>query len=264
MIALIAGTGGVPGVLARRLMEQGEVPLICAMAGFAPDVPDGLERIEFRLEQLGTLLADLRTRGVNRICMAGLMRRPVLDLALVDEATAPLLAALQQALPQGDDGTLRAITRLLEGQGFTIIGASDIAPDLLVPSGIPTRAQPGPEITRALPLARATLAAMGRSDTGQACVLRDGDVIAREGPEGTDAMLVAVPEGQGGFLFKGPKPGQELRVDMPAIGPETARGVARAGLDGIVAVAGLTLQIERDEMIRLLDESSKFLWGVDT
>lgn len=262
MIALIAGTGDLPGILARRLIARGETPVICALDGFAPEVPEGLERIDFRLETLGTLLAALQVRGVHRLCMAGLVRRPQIDPAAVDATTAPLFAALQEALPQGDDSTLRRITRLLEAQGFTIIGADTIAPDLLATEGIPTRARPGKEIAAALPLARATLADMGRADTGQACVLRSGKVIAREGPEGTDAMLAALPPGQGGFLFKGPKPGQELRVDMPAIGPETATGAAHAGLEGIVAVAGGTLVIGRGELVRRLDEEGLFLWGV--
>lgn len=262
MIALIAGTGDLPGTLARRLIERGEVPVICALEGFAPEVPEGLEWLDFRLETLGTLLAALQARGVHRLCMAGLVRRPRIDPAAVDAATAPLFAALQEALPQGDDSTLRRITRILEAQGFTIIGASEIAPDLLATEGIPTRARPGDDIAAALPLARATLAEMGRADIGQACVLRNGQVIAREGPEGTDAMLAALPPGQGGFLFKGPKPGQELRVDMPAIGPETVPGLARAGLEGIVAVAGGTLVIGRDKLIRCLDDAGLFLWGV--
>lgn len=262
MIALICGTGDLPGILARRLIGQGTPPVICALAGFAPDVPEGLERLDFRLETLGTLLAALHARGVRRLCMAGLVRRPQIDPAAIDAATAPLVAALQEAMPHGDDGTLRRLTRILEAQGFTIIGADDIAPDLLATEGIHTRAHPGAAVAAALPLARATLANMGRADTGQACVLRGEQVIAIEGPEGTDAMLAAVPPGQGGFLFKGPKPGQERRVDLPAIGPETVSGLTGAGLDGVVAVADGTLVIGREELIRHLDDEGLFFWGL--
>lgn len=262
MIALIAGTGDLPGILARRLTLAGTPPVVCALEGFPPDVPPGLPRLDFRLETLGTLLHELRARGVGRICLAGLVRRPVLDPAAVDAATAPLMAALQVALPLGDDGTLRAIIALIEGQGFTIVGASEIAPDLVAAPGVLTRRAPGPEVEALLPLARSTLAAMGRADTGQACVLRGGRVIAREGPEGTDALLAALPPGRDGFLFKGPKPGQELRADMPAIGPETARGAIRAGLSGIAVVAGGTLVIERAAVVAILDEAGLWLMGV--
>lgn len=262
-IALLAGTGDLPGILARRLIAAGDAPVIGALRGFAPQVPDSLEHIDFRLETFGTLLEELRARSVRRICLAGLVRRPVLDPAAVDAATAPLMHALAAALPQGDDGTLRAILGLIEGQGFSIIGAAQIAPDLVAAPGIPTRRQPGPELQDLLPLARATLAAMGREDSGQALVIRDGAVLAREGPEGTDALLARIRPGNGGFLFKGPKPGQDLRADMPAIGPETAHGAARAGLEGIALVAGGTLVIHHARIIRLLDAAGLWLAGVE-
>ncbi|MBW7922475.1 MAG: UDP-2,3-diacylglucosamine diphosphatase LpxI [Rubellimicrobium sp.] len=262
MIALIAGTGDLPGVLAARLVAAGTPPVICALRGFSPDVPPGLERLDFRLETFGTLLADLRARGVTQVCLVGLVRRPEIAPEAVDAATAPLLAALRDALPLGDDGTLRAIIALIEAQGFAVIGAAAIAPDLVAAPGTFTRRAPGAGLAGALPLARATLAAMGRADSGQALVLRAGRVIAREGPEGTDALLAALPAGQGGFLFKGPKPGQELRADMPAIGPETARGAIRAGLAGIAVVAGGTLVIGRADTVALLDAAGLWLEGV--
>jgi len=262
MIALVAGTGDLPGILARRLVAAGTPPVICALAGFAPEVPPGLERLDFRLETFGTLLLKLRTRGVTRICLAGLVRRPKPDPGAVDAATAPFMARLAAALPLGDDGTLRAIIALIEEQGFTVTGAAVLAPDLVAGPGRLTRAAPGAELAAALPLARATLAAMGRADSGQALVIRAGQVIAREGPEGTDALLAALPPGRGGFLYKGPKPGQELRADMPAIGPETARGAIRARLAGIAVVAGGTLVIGRDELVALLDAAGLWLEGV--
>lgn len=291
MIALIAGTGDLPGVLAARLVAAGDPPLICALAGFAPRVPAQLPRLDFRIETLGSLLAALKARGVTRICMAGAVRRPVIDPAAVDAATRPLIGTLVAAMAQGDDGTLRAIVGLLESQGFTVIGADAIAPDLLPPPGVPTRARPTPETAELARLGAATVAAMGRADTGQACVIAAGRVIAREGPEGTDAMLATLrpaPDdpasdpffaavdavsdllGQaadwlsaapaGGILFKAPKPGQERRVDLPVIGPETARLAAAAGLAGIVIEAGGVLVLDLPAVVAALDAAGLFLW----
>ncbi|MCC7319747.1 MAG: UDP-2,3-diacylglucosamine diphosphatase LpxI [Rubellimicrobium sp.] len=265
MIALIAGTGDLPGLLARRLTEAGTPPVICALAGFAPDLPPdlarALPRVDFRLEGFGTLLAGLRGRGVTRICLAGLVRRPVIDPALVDAATAPLIPALARAMRHGDDGALRALIALIEAQGFAVTGAAAIAPDLVARPAIPTRRTPGDDARRAMPVALARIAAMGRADSGQACVIRAGRVIAEEGPEGTDALLCGLPPGQGGFLWKAPKPGQELRADMPVIGPETARGAARAGLDGIAIAAGGVLVLDAAGTVAQLDADGLWLWS---
>ena len=137
---------------------------------------------------------------------------------------------------------------------------------------------------------------MGADDSGQACVIRDGQVIAREGPAGTDAMLAAVARpGQDGsekasdpfswamdqadaalgaaadwlsgggaertgILYKGPKPNQERRVDLPVIGPATVAAVARAGLAGIVIEAGGVMVLHQAQTRAALDAANLFLW----
>ena len=298
MIALLAGTGALPGLLAKRLQQTGEVPLICEMAGFPPEVPDDLPRLRFRIETLGSCLATLRRMGVTRLCLAGAVRRPSVDPAAIDAAAAPLVPRLQAALTKGDDGTLRGIMAILEEEGFTILAAQDIAPDLLPPPGILTRAKPSPEHRGDAPLAERQLAAMGRADLGQTCVLRAGVVVAQEDDAGTDALLARLaqpsrdadnssdpvswlmdtasdmlgdaadwlsnvaPEGpaSGGMLFKGPKPGQDRRADLPVIGPETARGAIRAGLAGIVIEAGGVMVLHLQEVLTLLDNAGLFRW----
>lgn len=291
MIALIAGAGDLPGLLAERLIAAGDPPLICAMQGFPPGVPAQLPRLDFRIETLGSLLEALKARGVTRICMAGAVRRPAVDPAAVDAATRPLIGPVVAAMARGDDGTLRAIVGLIESQGFAVIGADAIAPDLLPPAGVPTRTRPPADAADLARLGEATVADMGRKDTGQACVIRAGRVAAREGPAGTDAMLSALLKpadpaaddpffaavdalsdllGQaadwlsatpgGGILFKAPKPGQERRVDLPVIGPETARLAVAAGLSGIVIEAGGVLVIDLPAVVVALDAAGLFLW----
>jgi UDP-2,3-diacylglucosamine hydrolase len=291
MLALIAGRGQLPGhVLASH---DGPV-LVAALEGFAPDhvSPD----ITFRVERLGSFIADLKARGVTQICMAGAIGRPRLDPAMIDAATMPLVPRMMQALGQGDDGALRVVIALFEEAGLTIRAAHEFCPDLLLPAGVPTRAQPGPAHEAAARLGMATIAEMGRSDMGQACVIRRGDVLAREGADGTDAMLARLGSGgaggddpdpltwgfsaitdaataaldwlgghdaadhRGAILCKAPKPGQDRRVDLPTIGPGTAMRAADAGLDGIVIAAGAVIVLDLPAVRRILDEKGLFLW----
>lgn len=297
MIALIAGAGDLPGLLAERLIAAGTPPVICAIRGVAPAVPRHLPHLAFRVETFGTLLADLRARGVDRICMAGAMQRPLIDPGAVDDATRPLIGTLVAAMAQGDNGTLTAIIALVEAAGFAVIGAEAIAPDLLPPAGVPTIATPAPETAAEAALGAATVAEMGRTDTGQACVIRAGRVIAREGVAGTDAMLAAIrppapPADDGdpfsaamdwagdllgqaadwlsnapapqppraGILYKAPKPGQERRADLPVIGPDTVRAAAEAGLKGIVIAAGGVMVLHAARVVADCDDRGLFLW----
>jgi DUF1009 family protein len=105
-------------------------------------------------------------------------------------------------------------------------------------------------------------------DVGQAAVVRGGRVLAIEGVEGTDAMLERVVHRRdsraaaGGVLVKRPKPGQELRIDMPAIGPNTVARAVEAGLAGLAVAAGATLAAERVELVRRADAQGIFVAGV--
>src|SRR5690606_36026075 len=93
---------------------------------------------------------------------------------------------------------------------------------------------------------------------------------AIEAAEGTDRLLVRLREmrakdsgGSAGVFVKAPKPGQELRIDLPAIGPRTVEAAAAAGLAGIAVAAGRVLVAERDRVVQLLGETGLFLVGAD-
>ena len=292
-LALIAGTGGLPPALLARLDKK---PVVCAMDGFEPKVPVDLL---FRIEQLGSFLQDLKDRGVSRICMAGAVRRPVVDPAAIDDATMPLIGTLQEAMAKGDDGALRGIIALFEAEGFTVVAATDLAPDLLPPVGVLTKTLPAEWHKADAVVGQACVDELGRSDTGQACIVRVEQVVGREGPGGTAAMLeafhaaYATPKrsidpftasidlasdmisgaadwltgeaetpvtADDGILFKAPKPGQDRRADLPLIGLDTAMQAAQAGLAGIVIEAGGVMVLDLDGVINTLDAQGMFLW----
>lgn len=292
MLALICGEGDLPGAVARA---QDSPPLVCVLSGFAPR---GLDAdLTFRIETLGSLLEDLRHRGVTRICLCGRIRRPEVELARIDAATLPLVARLHAALQEGDDGALRAVMAIFEEAGFTIVAAHEAAPGLLPESGVPTELTQLDSAEADARAGEAALKEMGAADLGQACVVRDGRVVAREDARGTDAMLRDVAQGAGpgggedatdpaswmmdragdllgaaadwlsgpaagrsGLLYKAPKPGQDRRADLPTIGPATARAAARAGLTGIVIEAGGVIVLDLPRLVGECDRAGLFLW----
>lgn len=289
MLALICGAGDLPAAVAAAVPEP---TLICALRGIAPA---GLEpEITFRIETLGSLLAMLKARGVTRVCLCGHIRRPEVDLAALDDATLPLVPRLRDALTLGDDGALRVVLALFHETGFDVLAAHEAAPELLMPAGVPTTAQPGASVAPEASLGDAALEQMGAADLGQACVIRQGRVVATEGQAGTDAMLQGLlapqpseaadplswlvdgvdaalgqaadwltnaPAQKDGFLFKAPKPGQDRRADLPVIGPGTVRAVAAAGLAGIVIEAGGVMVLHRAQVLAALDAAGLFLWS---
>lgn len=288
MLALIAGRGALPGAVAGA---QAEPPFVCVLDGHAPD---GLAvDITFRIEHLGTLLGTLKDKGVTDVCFCGAIDRPQIDPTTLDAATMPLVPVLAAAVASGEDSALRAAIGLFEQAGFAIRAAHELAPDLIPPTGILTETSPPDGAAADVAIALGVLADQGAADLGQACVIHGGTVRAREDASGTDAMLdrltnPAAPlmgegdpvsglmdmagdmlgdaaewlsgDGGGGLLFKGPKPDQDMRVDLPTIGPETAKGAVRAGLSGIVIAAGGVMVLDRARVIDILNDAGLYLW----
>ncbi len=257
MLALIAGTGALPGEVVANLAER---PLVCALEGFSPDSASA--DITFPLEQLGSFLAELKSRGVTEVCMAGAIRRPKVDPARIDAATMPLVPIIQQAMMSGDDGALRAVIGIFEDAGLSIRAAHEIAPGLLPALGCLTDAQPSEADLGDADRAAGVLRAMGAADIGQACVVLNRQVLTVEGIFGTAWMLKSLtqrPDAGGGILFKAPKPDQDLRVDMPTIGPDTIADAVAAGLSGLVMQKGGVIVLHREQVVSECNRLGLFL-----
>jgi DUF1009 family protein len=261
MLALIAGRGSLPVAIAGA---QEQPALICALEDNGPERLD--VDLWFRIETLGSLIAALKERGVTRVCLAGGIRRPQVDPAGFDAATLPLIPVLMGALQSGDDGALRAVLSVFEAAGLAVIPAQEAAPGLLLGAGSPTIAQPTEAHQRDARRGAEIVAAMGAADIGQACAVLNGQALAVESVFGTDWMLACLfdrPDEGGGILYKAPKPDQDRRADLPAIGPDTVRGAADAGLDGLVIEAGGVILLDPEAVIAACDRLGLFLWSRD-
>lgn len=261
--ALIAGTGALPGLLLREAPGM----LVCEIEGFAASLPEGAERLLFRIERLVPFLDLLLARGIERVCFAGAMRRPKLEPELFDAATASLVPRLLAVMQGGDDATLRAVIALFEEWGLAVVGADTIAPGLVPGEGLlcgaPT-ARDRADATRAAGI----VAALGAADVGQGAVVAGGLCLGLEALPGTDALLDFVaahralgPRPPAGVFFKAPKPGQDRRIDLPALGVQTVQKVAAAGLAGIAFEAGGVLLLGREAMVEAAEKAGIFLWG---
>ncbi|SNX67674.1 hypothetical protein SAMN05878503_101311 [Cereibacter ovatus] len=266
LTALVAGAGALPRHLAQALRQAGEAPLVAALDGFAPEglAPD----LTFRVERLVPFLRELEARGVSRVTFAGAVSRPRLDPALFDPMTAQMVPRLIGAMQAGDDATLRAVIGIFEDAGFAVAGLAEIAPALVPGAGVLCGA-PSDADRRDAARAAAIVAALGAVDVGQGAVVAQGLCLAVEALPGTDAMLDWVaatarrpdPAGAKGVLYKAPKPGQDRRIDLPALGPASVRRAAAAGLAGIAWQAGGVVLLDRDAMLAEAAAAGLFLWA---
>jgi len=261
MLALICGQGALPGLIVRNMSHA---PVIAALEQFPPE--GFAVDLTFRLETLGTFLKALKKRGVLQVCFAGAIRRPKIDPEQIDAATQPLVAQISGALSSGDDAALRAVVDIFEQAGFEVVGFTHLVPELLPRGGVLSIRQPMGKERRDVARAHSVIAGLSALDMGQGCVVASGHVLAVEAFGGTWWMLSSLSSDrptdwpEGGLLYKAPKEGQERRVDLPAIGPETMEQAAQAGLAGVAIVQGGVVALDLPKIIAEADRLGLFLW----
>ncbi len=265
-LGIIAGGGDLPAALARFCLESERPYFIVAFEGQTdPDLVADKPHGWFRLGAAGEAIDRLKKEGVAEVVMAGPMKRPSLAELKPDLWTLKTLSKIGFS-SLGDDGLLGGIVRILEEQGFRIIGADDLLRQLLAPEGCYGQHRPDPQgeadIQRGIAVARA----LGAVDVGQSVVVQQGLVLGVEAVEGTDALLERCAglrrDGPGGVLVKLKKPNQERRVDLPTIGKRTLDQAKKAGLAGIAVEAGGALVLDRDGLTARADAEGLFLIGI--
>ncbi|TDK38733.1 LpxI family protein [Rhizobium deserti] len=274
-LAIIAGKGFLPLYVAKAAQMAGEQPLIIALRNEADGVFDGFETVTTGVGDLATIEGLLRDKGVKRVILSGgVARRP--DWRDIHPTLRTILkvpSVLRTLLSGGDDSVLQMVIKLIEAMGCQVLGAHEIVPDLLAKVGQIGAHAPSGDDLRDIEKACEAARRLGELDIGQGAVSVGGRLVALEGVEGTDRMLERVvslrAEGRistrrKGVLVKLCKPQQEMRADLPTIGPSTVENAIKAGLAGIAVEAGRALVLEEDKMIALADVAGLFVCGLDS
>jgi DUF1009 family protein len=273
-LAIICGYGSLPLEIARGAEEAGRRPFLVGIEGEAPSEISQWPHEFLSWGQVGRLFRILRQRDIREVVFAGgIHRRPdLLKLKLDLGALLTLPEALVFMLG-GDNTVLSGAIKLFEKRGIAVLGAHQIAPGLLAGHGRIAGRKPTSRELANIVLAFSACKSLGKFDIGQAAVAEANRVVAVEGVEGTDALLERIAhmrsigrmpaKGKNGVLVKTMKPGQDMRADLPAIGPRTIEGVVKAGLNGIAVEAGHAIILERKATLAAAEAAGIFIHGID-
>jgi hypothetical protein len=271
-LAMLCGGGSLPLAIADSVVSRGRPVVLFPLRGAADAT--GIERHRHYwvyVGQIGKFLRLARAEGCRDVVFIGALVRPRIWQARPDLVGLRFLPKVLAAYRGGDDHLLSGMGKLLEAEGMHLVGAHEVAPEILVPEGVLNRTRPSPVDEDDIAFGLDYLRAAGPFDIGQAVVVAGKHVLAVEAAEGTDAMLARVAElrangriraTSGGVLVKAPKPGQDRRFDLPSIGPNTVEGAMRAGLSGIAVVAGETVVAEPEALLVAADRANIFVIGV--
>jgi len=263
----------MPFAVADSLTARGINPVLFALRGVCD--PVRVERFRHHwisIGQLGKATKLFRAENCRDLVFIGTLVRPALSEIRLDWGTLRVIGRVWAAFRGGDDHLLSGIGKILENDGFRMVGIKDVAPDLLMPEGCLTLKAPDENAAADIARGRDVLRALSPFDIGQATVVIDGHVVGVEDIEGTDGLLARVArlraEGSirarnaRGVLVKAPKSGQDLRFDLPTMGPRTVEGAAAAQLAGIAIVAGNTIVVEPQAVIEAADAAGLFVTGL--
>ena len=270
-LGLIAGGGQLPIHVVQAASEEGIDVSVIGLEGYASSA-DYKDIHFFRIAEFGRIVKFLKKSKCTHVCFAGLVTRPDFKTLKPDLKAMLHMPGAIKAAQQGDDALMRYLLELFEKEGFEIISPQSLCQSLVVPEGVLGAVKISGSHAQDARKACEIASKIGALDIGQGAVVNRGVVLAVEAQEGTDAMLerlLSLPaelrgtaEARSGVLAKMVKPGQEMRVDLPTIGPMTVENAAKAGLAGIVVEGGRAFVIDRAKVIQLADAAGIFVAGL--
>jgi DUF1009 family protein len=272
-LGIISGGGALPFAIADSVIGRGRPVVLFALNGVTDAARvTGYRHRWVKVGQGGKLIREMRAEGCRDIVFIGNLVRPPIWKVGLGFDTLKMLPTIISIFRGGDDHLLRGMSRIADQYGFRVVAAHEVAPEILMPEGRLTRRQPSDADIADAMLGFELLRSIGRFDVGQAAVVANRRVLAIEGVEGTDTMLGRIAELRRsgrvhsavgtGVMIKAPKPQQDRRFDLPAIGPRTIEAAKTAGLAGIAVVAGETVAAELQKMVETADAAGLFVAGI--
>ena len=263
-LAIVAGNGSYPFAMARGARKAGVKRIVAA--SFTDETSDRLaaevDDIEWlRVGQLGKLLAYLEKSGTRHAVMAGQIAPKNLFDLRPDFKALFLLARLKR---RNAETIFAAIGGEMQKIGIELLPATIFMDDHLAPAGLIAGPKLKPRTLDDLRFGHDLAKEVSRLDIGQTVIVKNGTVLAVEAFEGTNEAIK-----RGGALGRGDavmvkvsKPGQDLRFDVPVVGPVTLETCREAGVRIIGIEAGRTIILERDRVTTLAAQHKLSIFGL--
>ncbi len=257
-IGLIAGNGKFPLLFARAAKRQGIRVVAAAVRGdtsfllrFVVD-----EICWFKVGELAKLLDYFAERRVTRLIMAGQVNPENLfdERVEMDEMTRSLFEALKD---RKADTIFGAVADLLSARSMELLDSTFLLDAFMAPHGTLTRRGPTLAELEDIRFGKEIAKSMGRMDVGQTVVVKDKAIVAIEAMEGTDRCILRGGQiaRQGAVVVKMSKPEQDLRFDVPVVGPRTLKNLTKARAGCLAIEAGKTIIIDRETCLKMADRA---------
>ncbi len=264
-LGLIAGYGELPAAVAGEARAKGyEVIAV----GLEPVADSSLslfvDDIRFiNVGKLGSVISFFKKSGVTEAVMAGKVPKSLLYKSRIipDLRTIKLFFSLKD---KSDDSILLAVAKELKDEGITLLNTTDFTSSLLAPEGLLTRQSPDEGQCKDIAFGWTIAKEIGRLDIGQTVIIKNQAVMAIEAIEGTDEAIKRGGSlaGDGAVVVKVSKPQQDMRFDVPVIGPDTLRSMREVKARVLAIETGRSIILRKEDLIKEAEEAGIVIVGV--
>jgi hypothetical protein len=264
-LGLIAGNGRFPFLVAAGARRAGRrVVAVAIREEASPELADAVDEIHWvGLGQLGRCIEALRSAGVVEAVMAGQVKhRQIFSDVVPDLKMVGVLARLAF---QNTDSLIGAVAEVLGREGITLLPSTSFLQDDLAKRGALGDRSPSRAERRDMEYGRMIARRLADMDLGQTAVVKDRAAVALEAMEGTDEVIRRAGRlaGPGCVVVKVAKPKQDLRFDVPVVGPGTIEAMREARARVLAVDAGRTLLLDRPALLSEADAAGVAVWGMD-
>jgi DUF1009 family protein len=263
--AVIAGNGRFPFLVLDAARDQGIDPLVVAIKEEAsPELRSGSAPVHWlSLGEVSKLLELLTVEGVNRVVLAGQVKHAQLFSSIPPDGV--MRRVLRTMGRKNTDALIGAFVRMLEGRGIRVVDSTLFLKPLLPAAGTLTRRAPDAAEHADIVYGRAIAKKIAALDIGQTVLVAEHACVAVEAMEGTDATIeraATLSNGRRLVVVKVSKPQQDMRFDVPVVGPKTIEVMTRANARVLAVDAGKTLLFERARLIEEADRAAIAIVGM--
>lgn len=264
-LGLIAGNGRFPFLVAAGARRAGRrVVAIAIREEASPELADAVDEIHWvGLGQLGRCIEALQSAGAREAVMAGQVKHRQIFSDVVPDLK--MMGALARLAFQNTDSLIGAVADALGREGIALLPSTTFLQEDLAGGGALTRRQPSRHQRDDVKYGRTVARRLAEMDLGQTAVVKDRAAVALEAMEGTDEVIRRAGRlaGPGCVVVKVAKPKQDMRFDVPVVGPGTIEAMREAGAVVLAVDARRTLLLDRAALLSQADAAGVAMWGMD-